>query len=142
MSRPFTRGFTLIEVMVATGLLVTIALGTAQLFSLAIRHNAGAKEQLLMSLAASQKLEQLSAAAIEGRLAVSPPDALDRLVDGFADAATEAGATYERRWLVALVPGYGGTALTIIVRVLSGAPGANPRDDLQLATICDVSARQ
>ena len=43
-------GFTLIESLVAMGLVVTVALGSAQLFSVAIARNLHAREQLVMSL--------------------------------------------------------------------------------------------
>ena len=101
--RCVASGFTLIEVAIATGLLVVIALGSAQLFVLALRHNVVARQQLVMTLAAARKVEELSAAAAAGALAPSPPDALERGAPGFADVTVEAGVICVRRWLVAPV---------------------------------------
>jgi prepilin-type N-terminal cleavage/methylation domain-containing protein len=123
-------GFTLIEVTIATGLLVVIALGSAQLFVVALRRNVVARQQLVMTLAASRKAEELSAAAAAGTIAPSPPDALERGAVGFADVTVEAGIVCVRRWLVAPVPGFGGRAIAIAVRVSVGGAG-----DVQIATI-------
>jgi prepilin-type N-terminal cleavage/methylation domain-containing protein len=125
-----SSGFTLIEVVIATGLLVVIALGSAQLFVLALRHNVVARQQLVMTLAAARKVEELAVAAAAGTLAPSPPDALERGVPGFADVAVEAGVTCVRRWLVAPVSGYGSRALGIAVRVSVAGVG-----DVQIVTI-------
>ena len=112
-----SRGFTLIEVTIATGLLVVIALGSAHLFVLALRHDVVARQQLVMTLAAARKVEELSAAAAAGALAPSPPDALDHGADGFADVIVDGGVTCVRRWLVAAVPGFADRAFGIAVRV-------------------------
>ena len=127
------RGFTLLEVVIATGLLVVVALGSAQLFLLAIGHNLGARRQLLMTLAAAQKIDELSAAAAAGAIVWSPPDALERGADGFAEVIVESGLTCVRRWLIAPVDGYGGRLVAIVVRV--SVPGA---DDVQIVTICEA----
>lgn len=123
-------GFTLIEVAIATGLLVVIALGSAQLFVLALRHNVVARQQLVMTLAAARKVEELTAAAAAGALAPSPPDALERGAPGFADVTVDGGVTCVRRWLVAPVPGYGGRTVGIAVRVSVAGVG-----DVQIVTI-------
>jgi prepilin-type N-terminal cleavage/methylation domain-containing protein len=125
-----SHGFTLIEVAIATGLLVVIALGSAHLFVLALRHNVVARQQLVMTLAAARKVEELSAAAAAGPLAPSPSDALERGAPGFADVTVEAGITCVRRWRIAQVPGYEGRALSIAVRVSVAGVG-----DLQIVTI-------
>lgn len=128
-----SRGFTLIEVTLATSLLVVVALGSAQLFVLAVRHNVAARQQLLMTLAAARKVDELSAAAAAGPLAPSPPGALDRGADNFADVTVESGMTIVRRWSIAPVPAYGGRLIAIVVRV--SVPGV---PDVQIATVCDV----
>ena len=87
-----SRGFTLIEVTIATSLLVVIALGSAQLFVLAIRHTVSARQQLVMTLAAARKVDELCAAAAAGPLAPSPPDALERGAEGFADVTDRSRA--------------------------------------------------
>ena len=123
-------GFSLLEVLIATSLLVVVALGSAQLFVLAIRHNAAARQQLLMTLAAARKIDELAAVAAAGPIAASPPDALERGADGFAEVAMESGLRCVRRWSIAPVPAYGGRLIAIVVRVT--APGAA---DVQIATV-------
>jgi prepilin-type N-terminal cleavage/methylation domain-containing protein len=130
-----SRGFTLIEVSIATGLLVVIALGTAQMFALAIHQNMAAKDQLLMTIAAARKIDQLTASAAAGGLtASSPADALDRAYDGFSDDVTEAGAVYVRRWSITFRSDYGGRLAAIAVRVRRPAGGS----DVQIATLTEV----
>jgi len=147
--RSFASGFTLIEVTVATGLLVTIALGSAQLFVLAIRQNVAAKQQLMMSTLAADKVEELSASAAAGAVTPSPADALDRSVDGFVDfadgtgmaiaagAGVPDGAMYVRRWLVTPLSPYGNSALVLVVRVTRTRPGPG---DAQIVTICGTGS--
>jgi prepilin-type N-terminal cleavage/methylation domain-containing protein len=133
------NGFTLIEVMIATGLLVVIALGTAQLFALAIRHTLSSRQQLVMTLAAARKADELCAAAAVRPLPVSPPDALERDAEGFADITVDAGMICARRWRISAPPGYAGGAIAIVVRVSVAARGPEVRD-VQIVTICEGSA--
>ena len=100
------------------------------MFMLAIRHNVAAKQQLVMSVAAARKVDELSAAAAAGALSPSPPDALDRGAEGFADVIVEAGVFCVRRWLVAPLSGHGRAAIAIVVRVSVAGAG-----DLQVVTI-------
>ncbi len=53
------RGFSLVEVLVAMGLLTAVSLGVAQLFALSTRANVIAKGQTSTTAMAEQKLEQL-----------------------------------------------------------------------------------
>jgi prepilin-type N-terminal cleavage/methylation domain-containing protein len=111
-------GFTLIEVLIATGLLVTVALGSAQLFALAIDHTISSRHQLLMTVAAERKIDELALAAARGVVEIAPPGALDSDIERFADRPAEGGGVYLRRWRVVPVPGYETEALAIVVRVL------------------------
>ncbi len=124
-------GFTLLEVTIATSLLVVIALGTAQLFVLAVRHNVVARQQLVMALAAGRKADELCAAAAAGPVVLSPPDSLDRATEGFADVTIDGGVSCARRWLLAPPSGYSAGALGIVVRVSVAGAG-----DFQVVTIC------
>ena len=138
MRRRGTRGFTLIEVTIATGLLVVIALGTAQLFALALHQNAQARRQLAMSLLAARKADDLTIAAASGALRGATGGALDRSVDGFADTVDNVGARYVRRWTIASVSGRA-DLLAIVVRVQpSGSLAAAGPDVVQVATICEA----
>lgn len=136
--RTRTHGFTLIEVLIATGLFVVMALGTAQLFALAMQQNMLARQQLVMSLLAAQKIEDLVALSMAGPLQASPPDALDRTADGFADRVSQSGATYVRRWLVAAVPDRADVT-AIVVRVMRDERHPNPGPGtVQIATLCET----
>lgn len=55
------EGFSLVEVLVAVGLLTTVSLGVAQLFAVATDANVNAKALTSTSMLAAQKMEQLRA---------------------------------------------------------------------------------
>jgi prepilin-type N-terminal cleavage/methylation domain-containing protein len=120
-------GFTLIESLVAMGLVVTIALGSAQLFTIAIARNLSAREQLAMTLLASTKVDDLGAAAADGTIALSPSDALDRPASGWTDTQLHAGRLYDRRWRVSAVPGFVDEVVAIAVRVTPAAGSGEVR---------------
>jgi prepilin-type N-terminal cleavage/methylation domain-containing protein len=106
-----SRGFSLVEVLVAMGLLTVVSLGVAQLFALSTRANVIAKGQTSTTAMAEQKLEQLRGLTwgfdLAGQglplsdtttnLTVMPPthngsglnpspsDALERNITGFVD---------------------------------------------------------
>jgi prepilin-type N-terminal cleavage/methylation domain-containing protein len=129
---PFdSRGFTLVESLVAMALVMVIALGSAQLFTIAIARNLFAREQLSLSLLASTKVSDLAAAAADGTIAISPAESLDVETDGCADTAVDSGRVYVRRWRVSRVPGFGDDVIGIAVRVMP-ASGAS---EVRLATV-------
>jgi len=116
-------GFTLIEAIVAAGLLVTAALGTAQLFALATTQNAFARQQLIMSGLASAKIDALAAsvsASAEG-----------------SETIVESGRAYRCRWRVIEVPGYGAEAFAITVALspVAGAGGEVQFTSIRLAAL-------
>jgi prepilin-type N-terminal cleavage/methylation domain-containing protein len=131
------RGFTLIEVLIATGLLVVVAAGTAGMFALALRQNMAARDQLLMTSSAARKVDSLAASASGGTLAASPPDALDRDYDGFSDVDVSSGVPIARRWLLSFPPLFAGAAAAIVVRAQRSSGG--PR--VEIATVGEVGAR-
>ena len=121
-------GFTLIESLVATGLLVTIALGSAQLLTMSIARNLAARDQLSMSLLASTKVDDLAAQAADGSIAISPGDTLDRDVDGWCDTPVEGGRHFVRRWQVTRVEGFvDDDVVGIAVRVRPAAGSGDTR---------------
>jgi prepilin-type N-terminal cleavage/methylation domain-containing protein len=136
MLRCLSRGFTLIEVLVATGILVTVAAGTAQLTAIAMHHDAATRQQLAMSALAFAKLDEISATLARGAPPAAASGALDRDAEGFTDVAESAGAPFRRRWTIAPLAAWSATAAVIVVRIvpLSGpeAPG------LEIATIADA----
>jgi len=127
------RGFTLVEVLVATAILVTVAAGTAQLFAIAIRHGMAARQQLAMSIAASRKIDELAERVARAGVPAAASGAVDRAVAGYSDDTTECGVALQRRWTIAPLDAYSATAVVIVVRVLPVAARAVP--DLEVATI-------
>ncbi|HET7694654.1 MAG TPA: prepilin-type N-terminal cleavage/methylation domain-containing protein [Vicinamibacterales bacterium] len=125
------QGFTLVESLVAMALVVTIALGTAQLFSIALARNLSAREQLAMTLLASTKVNDLAGAAADGTIAISPSDSLDCVSAGYTDTVVDNGRPYVRCWRVSRVPGFADDVVGIAVRV---AP-AGGVGDVRVATI-------
>jgi prepilin-type N-terminal cleavage/methylation domain-containing protein len=113
-----SRGFSLVEVLVAMGLLTAVSLGVAQLFALSTRANVIAKGQTSTTAMAEQKLEQLRGLTwgfdLTGQglpvsdtttnLTVTPPthdgsglnpspsDSLEQNTDGFVDFLDGRGA--------------------------------------------------
>src|SRR4051794_40545671 len=137
MPQSRSGGFTLVEGIVATGILVTVAAGTAQLFAIALRHDIAARQQLGMSLAASAKLDELSASVTVRPAPVASAGAVDRAAPGFVDTIVSAGASFQRRWMIAPLPVYSGTAVVIVVRVIPVAVNASP--DVEIATIREAA---
>jgi prepilin-type N-terminal cleavage/methylation domain-containing protein len=138
MRRSLISGFTLVEVLVATGILVTIAAGSAQLFAVAIRHGVAARQQLAMSVAASRKIDELAASVAQHAAPPFAMGAIDRAVDGFSDVTFECGASFQRRWTIAPLAAYSATAVVILVRVVPLASHAAP--DLEVVTIREGGA--
>ena len=133
MPRSSSSGFTLVEVLVATAILVTVAAGSAQLFTIAIRHNVAARQQLAMSVAASRKIDELAESIARNGVPAAATGAVDRAIEGFSDVTVECGASLQRRWLVAPLTSYTATAVVIVIRIVPVASRAAP--DLEVATI-------
>ena len=123
MSSRSAPGFTLIETLVACGLLVAIALGTMQLFVYAVKGNDAARDQLLMGTLASARLDRLAVAAREGTLAITPADTLDRVDPCCSESIVQSGRRYVCRWRVAYAAGYGTDVFAIAVRVVAANGG-------------------
>jgi len=110
-----SRGFTLVEVLVAMAIAVVAVGALAYLVSAATMVNRTARRSTFAALLAADKLEQLRALAFDAaELTASPADALSADADGFHDTPAEG---YRRRWLIAPLPGYSATALVIHVVV-------------------------
>jgi Tfp pilus assembly protein PilV len=138
MRRSPATGFTLVEVLVATGLLVTVAAGSAQLFAIAIRQGVASRQQLAMSIAASRKIDELTESIARGAAPASATGAVDRAANGYSDVTIECGASLQRRWLIAPLGTYSATAVVIVIRVVPMAARAAP--DFEVATIREAGA--
>ena len=116
-------GFSLVEILVATGLVVVAAAALAQLFAIAIHANARARATTFTVLLAQQKMEELVAAFSQqdmsgASLGVTPAGALGRNTAGYCDYVDERGqslgggitpppgAAYLRRWSIDPLPAY------------------------------------
>ena len=112
-----TSGFTLVETLIATGVLVTAIAGLAQLFALSLRFTRDSAQSGAALVAAQDKLETLRALRFgydddgapltDPRLQPSPPTSLSENVAAYVDwlddaggLVNEAGASYARRWRI------------------------------------------
>ena len=134
------RGFSLLEALIATGVLAVSLVSLADLFGLAIRSNTAARSTTTATVLAQQKLEALRALAWT-ELGRSPANTLQENTPGFVDyvdqfgelrggdADRSADAIYTRRW--AIEPATADT-LVIQVRVMrvavAGAGGRVPEE--------------
>lgn len=151
-------GFTLLETVVATGVLVTALAGIAQLFAASVRSTREAGVQSTALVAAQVKLERLRAFAFtygpagepitDNALSSSPGLTLAENTPGFVDfldhegKAVEVGgdapaAAFTRRWRIVLIDHFTPEALAIEVCVYRWpADGLTPSAaDVCLATV-------
>lgn len=113
-----TRGFTLIETLVATALIVTAVAGLAHLFAFSVRFTRDSGQFGVALVAAQDKLESLRSARFgydfdgvavtDPAVRVSPPGTLADDTHGYVDWLDERGnilngldgAAYVRRWRI------------------------------------------
>lgn len=143
------RGFSLLEALVATTLVATALGGLTHLAVVATHANRSAHAVTMAALLASERLATLYNDAQHGTTApaVSPPDALDRDVDGFcvffdargtqvfSGTPSPPAATFVLRWSVGSVPGGPPRARVLQVVVRRWSPdaregGAGPASSL------------
>lgn len=149
-----TRGFTLLETLVATGILVTALAGLAQLFVLGGHLTRQASASGLALVAAQDKLESLrgqpftydtsGTALTAAALQPSPASALIEDIERYVDwvdqdgqgAANPDAAVLVRRWRIASLGSTAPDAITIEVCVFRVTAAGDPRAaDACLATI-------
>ena len=112
-----TSGFTLVETLIAIGMLITALAGVAQLFALSLRFTRESAQFGAALVGAQDKLESLralrfgyddsGAALTDPRLRPSPPSSLSENIAAYVDwldaagnVVNEAGASYARRWRI------------------------------------------
>ena len=152
---PSHRGFTLIETLIATTLLVTALAGLAELFALSVRSARESGQSAAALRAAQAKLESLralrfgyddfGASVTDARLAASPLASLssdtDRYVDWVAPSGSVLpnadGAAFVRRWRIMPVAldEPEAIAIDVCVYTLPAAGRAPQQADACLATI-------
>lgn len=150
------RGATLVEAIVASALLVTLAIGTASLIVLGRRLSERTEQSMAATSLATARLQALraipwdhgldGAASEAAALAYSPPDALDRNVPGQWQATDPSGrpigaggsggAVFVIRWAIWPV-----TAGTPDARAIEVCVFPWPGADQTLPLTCLASAR-
>jgi prepilin-type N-terminal cleavage/methylation domain-containing protein len=85
-----TRGFTLIEVLIAAGILVCGLVGVAAIFSYAIRANSNNRQMAIATTLAYDKMEELRANAFGGIIPAT----------SVTEAMIVAGQRFTRSWQV------------------------------------------
>ena len=119
------EGFSLIEVVVATAVLIAAMAGVARLFAISIDRRDAAAVATVASILAGQKLEELRDVAAlaspspDGSLDVDMPPYVDLVVaQGLSatdTAARRPSPIFTRRWSIAPVPGGGAVVLRVVV---------------------------
>lgn len=127
-------GFSLVEVLIATGLLATALASLAHLFAIATRANMEAGDTTWATVLAAQKIEELRA---------GPFPALQQSVDYLdpgGNRLDDPGATrraYTRRWWIEPLSSAPDTMVVITVAV-----SRYRRGDADAAGAADAAARQ
>jgi type II secretory pathway pseudopilin PulG len=152
--RSIARGFTLVETLVATSVVVTVLAGLAQLFALSVRFTRESGQFGAALVAAQDKLESLRALRFtyddagqpmtDPRLTASPSNSLAESVGSYVDwldqdgnVVSERSAVYVRRWRITDVASDDPAAVAIDVCVFAApAVKRQPVDaDACLATV-------
>lgn len=151
-------GFTLLETVLATGILVTALAGIAQLFALSVRSTMDSGSQAAALAAAQDKIEHLRSLAFsygllgepvtDPGLASTGAQSLTEDTTGAVDfvnaegaavdvTAASHGATFTRRWRVTPVDPFAPEAIAIEVCVFRWPAGGRAPADAQscLATV-------
>lgn len=152
------RGFTLVETLIATGMLVTAIAGLAQLFALSVRFTRDSSQYGAALVAAQDKLESLRSlrftyddngnAVTDPRLAPSPSTSLSENSDAYADwlddnarVVGEDGAAYVRRWRITEILSDDPAAIALDVCVFD-VSGINREPVHAAACLSTVRVRQ
>ena len=140
-------GMGLIEVVIAVGLLVTLAAGVVHLFAMSARSMVRARHRTSSLLLAVDKIEQLRAGVRTARTAMGPSETrglqieyLD--VDGRVNGrgrTPSSGSMYAREWSVWALPGSNGiVVLRVTVAPIDSRAARNPAvapDGARLVTL-------
>ena len=119
------RGFALIEVLVATGVVAAGLLALAQLMAAAVAANTAARHDTVASMLAAQKVEELRTSGVP-----TPIDSIEHVdpwgrVIGTGESPP-LGATHTRRWTIR--PSPSGPPRLVVIDV-TVEPLANTRGD-------------
>ena len=153
------RGFTLLETLIATGLIVTAVAGLAQLFALSVRFTRDAGQFGVALVAAQDKLESLRSLAfgydeggeprtdpaVRASAAFTLAADVERYVDWLDERGSvvsgAAGAAYVRRWRISEIAVDEPQAIAIDVCVYR-LPGVNAEPAQADACLATIRVRQ
>ena len=154
-----TRGFTLVETLIAIGLLITAIAGLAQLFTSSVRFTRDSGQFGVALAAAQNKMEALRALrfgygdggelATDSRLETSPLATLSQDVAGYVEWLDASGvvlpdadgAEYVRRWRISAIAPDEPEAIAVDVCVFSVRWAAREPHDAD-ACLAMVRVRQ
>ncbi|MGH9387118.1 MAG: type IV pilus modification PilV family protein [Vicinamibacterales bacterium] len=139
------RGFTLMETLIAAGILVTVLASLAQLVAWSVTQARDAGRRSRALTAAQDQLEKLRGlpwtldlngeAVSHPALAISPADSLDESVAGYTDSVDEAGQVVDgppaiivRRWAVMSIESGTPDAISIVVCAFRAPALGVPRE--------------
>jgi prepilin-type N-terminal cleavage/methylation domain-containing protein len=140
-SRSRQDGFTLIEAIITTLILVVGLVAVSNLMFVSISSNAIANRSTSSTFLASQKMEELRSIAFDdAQMADSDPTALENDTPGhFEDIDVDGGGRYKVRWRVQTVAAYGTSLKFIAVRSEGvGAMGRLTRAELTTFRACTL----
>jgi type II secretory pathway pseudopilin PulG len=112
--RDVERGCSLVEVLVALGIVAGGVTAVAQLMALGAAVNRAARRTTSAAVLAQQKMEELAPAAATG-VEPSPSGTLARNVDGYTDTIE---GVFTRRWSIDPLPGDASGAVVLQVVVI------------------------
>jgi hypothetical protein len=110
------RGFSLVEVLLASTILIVALLSLAQLLSLATAANAAARRATFATVLAAEKLEEFHTLPWES-LRRQAGESIEYLDRSGRPVESAAAATYSRRWLIDPLPEDPNNSLVIQVIV-------------------------
>ena len=127
------HGFSLIEVLIASGILAAAAVALSGLCVLSVEALLAARQRSVAAILATARLEEL----------LADPDALRDGVDGSdwvgpsGMGQPDAGGGYQRHWRVTASPTLPEKLVVVSVRVTSATEARLHLDDVRLITVAE-----
>jgi|JI10StandDraft_1071094.scaffolds.fasta_scaffold06613_12 Tfp pilus assembly protein PilV len=134
-------GFTLMEAVIATGILITGLAAVSNLMLVSVGTNSAGNRASTASFLASQRMEEMRAASFE-TLADSPLDSLDtNQANFFRETNVDGVGTFRTRWRVQTVVQFGASLKYLSVRTEPiGAMATMSRAEFTTYRSCTSSA--
>ena len=126
-------GFSLIEVLLASGILAAAAVALSGLCLLSAEALLAARQRSVAAILATARLEELLADPDALRSGVEASDWVGPSGTGQPDA----GGGYQRRWRITASPALPETLVVVSVRVTSATGARLHLDDIRLITVAE-----